>query len=355
MRGCGNAIPWQRMAEHDPSYKLLFSHREMVADLLRGFVSEAWTRGLDFNTLERVREIGVSHDLRERENDILWRLRLNLDGRRRWLYLYLLLEFQSSVDAFMAVRLLTYIGLLYQDLLKAGEVGPSDALPAVLPVVLYNGSGAWSARTSLGDLIEPALPTDLQAWQPQLRYLVLVQRAYGDAELARQRNLVAALFRLENSRTPADIEQVLDQLVRWLSAAEQGDLRRAFVVWLKRVLLPARAPGADLPNIIELQEMRDMLAERVKTWTEEWKAQGLTEGLRMGLEQGREQGFAEGRQEGRLDGEARVLRRQLARRFGVLPHWVDERLGTASEDELETWADRVLDATGLDGVFGERG
>jgi hypothetical protein len=28
------------MAEHDPSYKLLFSHREVVADLLRGFLRE---------------------------------------------------------------------------------------------------------------------------------------------------------------------------------------------------------------------------------------------------------------------------------------------------------------------------
>ena len=48
----------------------------MVADLIRGFVDGDWTRALDLETLERVREIGVSHDLREREDDILWRVRL---------------------------------------------------------------------------------------------------------------------------------------------------------------------------------------------------------------------------------------------------------------------------------------
>jgi hypothetical protein len=48
---------------------------------------------------------------------------------------------------------------------------------------------------------------------------------------------------------------------------ETPALRRAFVVWLKRVLLPARVPGTDIPNVIELQEMQAMLAERVKTWT----------------------------------------------------------------------------------------
>ena len=30
------------VAEHDTGYKALFSHPEMVADLLRGFVREEW-------------------------------------------------------------------------------------------------------------------------------------------------------------------------------------------------------------------------------------------------------------------------------------------------------------------------
>jgi len=43
-----------------------------------------------------------------------------------------------------------------------------------------------------------------------------------------------------------------------------------------------------------------MLAERVKTWTQEWKEQGLQEGRKQGLQ----------------EGEIRLLRRQLTRRFG---------------------------------------
>ncbi|NJD07329.1 MAG: transposase, partial [Methylococcaceae bacterium] len=35
---------------HDHSYKLLFSHPQMVADLIRGFVREDWVRHLDFNS-----------------------------------------------------------------------------------------------------------------------------------------------------------------------------------------------------------------------------------------------------------------------------------------------------------------
>jgi hypothetical protein len=121
------------------------------------------------------------------------------------------------------------------------------------------------------------------------------------------------------------------RLVEWLRSPKQTALRRAFVVQLKRVLLAARVPGADIPNVIDLQEMQAMLAERVKSWTEEWKQQG--------------------RQEGPQEGEANVLRRQLARRFGPLPTWAEQRLDQAGEAELESWADRILDALTLEDVF----
>ena len=110
-----------------------------------------------------------------------------------------------------------------------------------------------------------------------------------------------------------------------------------------------------------------MLAERVKTWTEEWKQQGLAQGLaqgreqgleqgreqgrEQGLEQGREQGLEQGERKGRHLGEVNLLRRQVERRFGPLPSWVAERLEQASEAELEHWAERVLECATLEGVF----
>ena len=90
------------MNDHDHSYKLLFSHRQMVADLIQGFVHEEWVEQVDFSTLERVGGSYVSDDLREREDDIIWRVRL----RGEWLYVYLLIEFQSRPDPFMALRIL---------------------------------------------------------------------------------------------------------------------------------------------------------------------------------------------------------------------------------------------------------
>ena len=59
----------------------------------------------------------------------------------------------------------------------------------------------------------------------------------------------------------------------------------------------------------------------------------------------------EWRQEGRLEGKTLLLQRLLARRFGPLPTAVIARIAAATVEEIETWGDRVLDASSLDEVF----
>ena len=146
------------------------------------------------------------------------------------------------------------------------------------------------------DLVE-AVPGGLASYCPHLRYLLLDEGALDESEALAVRNLAAALFRLEKSRAPQDLRAMVGALVDWLKAPEQRGLRRAFTVWIKRVLLPGRLPGVELPEVGDLQEVETMLSERVLEWTEQWKREGLEEG----------------RQEGRQEGEQRVLQRQLAR------------------------------------------
>lgn len=91
------------MAEHDHSYKLLFSHPQMVRDLLEGFIPGDWLSQLDYDSLQKVSGSYVSDDLRARTDDIVWRVRWG----KGWIYVYLLIEFQSAIEPYMAVRILT--------------------------------------------------------------------------------------------------------------------------------------------------------------------------------------------------------------------------------------------------------
>ncbi len=71
------------------------------------------------------------------------------------------------------------------------------------------------------------------------------------------------------------------------------------------------------------------------------------EGLQKGLQQGMQQGM----QQGKLEGETMVLERLLTKRFGPLSDETCARLRTATQSQLEQWADRILDAPTLAAVF----
>jgi len=284
---------------HDPSYKLLYSHPAMVADLLRGFVPGEWVKELDLASLEKISGSYVSDDLRDREDDIIWRVPWGRD----WVYVYLLLEFQSTVDPWMAVRIQTYVGLLYQDLIRTKQLTRERLLPPILPMVLYNGGKDWTAQPDIFELVKP-VPGLLADYRPRQRYLLIDAVRIAETGQLPEQNLSAALFRLEASRGPAEVLEVLKALIEWLQAPEQAGLRRAFTVWFKRVFLPKRLPGVNFEAMNDLYEVSGMLSERIESWEQQWERRGIEKGLQQGLQQG-------------LVAERQLLLRMIRKRFGT--------------------------------------
>lgn len=316
----------RRMAnEHDSGYKFLFSSPEMVRDLILGFVPDAWLHSLDYSTLEKVPGSYVSEDFKNRADDVVWRVRVG----GQWVYLYLLIEFQSSVDKYMAVRMLVYLGLLYQDLIRRGEVLADGALPPVLPIVLYNGSPRWTAASDIRELIPP-VPGLVEQYKPQLKYLLIDENAYSDHELASLKNLVAAVFRIEHPVSPESIGDLLTSLDEWL--ADRPDLRRMFAVWIRATLMRKAKYRIVLPQVEELQELKIMLADKLEQWALDHEARGMEKGVHKG--------------------EALALRKLLTKRFGAVPDSMGARIEAASLEQIETWFDRAVDAASLAEIFG---
>jgi len=69
----------------------------------------------------------------------------------------------------------------------------------------------------------------------------------------------------------------------------------------------------------------------------------------------RKEGRMEGKMEGEVLGRHAVLKRQLGKRFGkdILDIRMQERLRCASAEQLDLWAERILDARTLEDVFKE--
>ena len=263
---------------HDAAYKTLFSHPRVVRDLLRGFVPEPWIDALDLDSLEKLPAEFAGDDLRrQRRADAVWRIRL----RGEWLYVLVLLEFQSTEDRYMALRILVYTGLLHQDLIRRGAAGPHGLLPPVLPIVLYNGASPWKAEADVSRLIAP-VNDDLARYQPSQRYLLLDERRLWGEDLP-ERNLVSAIVRLEGSRTAADVLRTLEVLAQWLRGSDEVELQRAFGAWVWSVVMPRRVgaqvlpEGPDLAHVQGFEEVPTMLAERVQEWYEEKRREGREE------------------------------------------------------------------------------
>ena len=285
----------------DPNYKRLFSFPRMVEDLLRGFLSGDLLAELDFSTLQKLPTEYVSDELLKRHGDCVWRLR----RRGEWLYLLVLLEFQSTDEPRMALRILTYTSLLYQELVRNDALDAGGRLPAVLPVVLYNGDSRWRAALEVGELIAPVGP-ELAPYQPSQRYVVVDERHVGAEDLP-GRNLMRAVLGLEQSRTPEDLVRVAGRLVEWLRDSDD-DLKRAFTDWVRQMAAGFVPDDAELPAVRTLEGVRMTLVERVAEWPKQWFREGHEQGVREGREQGIEQGLAH---------ERALLHHLAASRFGA--------------------------------------
>jgi Putative transposase, YhgA-like len=260
------------MVNHDNGYKRLFSHASVVADLLRGFVKEDWVKEVDLRTLERVEGSFVTSDLRSRETDMLWKVQWHGGP----LFIFIVLEFQSRVDPFMAVRTMTYHGLLLEYLVREKAFTPSGKLPPAFILVLYNGNAPWGAALDVADLIEP-LPGGLEGYRPHASYVLLDAARIPKMDLEPADNVAVALFRLEQSR---DVEGFRQEIIRLLANQQvEEEVRASVHTWLIQVLMPARFPDLPLSEAQSLEEVRTMLADRVMEWTREWEQKGREEGI----------------------------------------------------------------------------
>ncbi len=210
----------------------------------------------------------------------------------------------------MALRIHTYTGLLYQELVRNEAPGITDRrLPPVLPVVLYNGAEPWTAARRMSGLVAPGAPW-LAPYQPAQGYFLLDLHRVGDDDMPR-RNLLRAVAAVEQSRSFEDVLRVREALQPWFRDPRAAELQRAFVDWMRQIAERMAPAGAIVPPVRTLEEMRMSVVERAAEWPKQWLREGREQGLAEGREQGLEQGIEQG-----VDQQRALLCRMAAGRFG---------------------------------------
>lgn len=305
------------VSDDDGIYKELFAHPEMVRDLLLGFVDGDWVRALDLASLQRVSGSYVGRDGRQRHSDMVWKVRHGAD----WVYIYLLLEFQSRPDHWMALRMQVYVGLLYQDLVKRHELPQAGCLPPVFPIVLYTGRQRWGASAELNELIT-GVPASLQHLQPKQQYVLVDLFRLPAKRLSSLENLAAALFTVQRS----DDEIAAWEAVQALQRPGRLDMATEFRQRLGRSI-SARLNRYSARLMMESREGDKMTVPDLRTMKDVLQYE-----------------FA-------LTARKRMLERLLTKRFGKIPRKLHHVIVWADEDFVDIWEDRIFDARNLKELF----
>jgi len=318
--------------QSDTLYKQLFAQPEIVRDLLAAFLEADWAQKLELNAFERVNASYASDGGKVRHEDVVWRARIGGD----WVYVYILLEFQTRPDRWMALRMQVYVGLLYQDLVAQHRLSKHGRLPPVLPIVLYRGRRPWRSATDLAQLMWPA-PDGLQHLQAQQKYLLIDQHHCGTADM--DGNVVTILFRLMRARTDAEMRAALALFVDRMKRPDMQAARDSLTRWLGMTLQEEFSETS-----MDIEEGPAMLFDKkFKRYEDLLEYEAIEKGRVRGRQEGREEGRQEGREVGLEEGLRvgyRIALRELLQELlngDSVSAEVREKISAADSKQLQAW------------------
>lgn len=325
----GIVATMQSPTPHDALFKAAFSDPEHAAGELRHLLRKTLAARIDWSTLRLCAGSFVDRTLRGRHSDLLFKARCGGSD----IYLYLLLEHQSTDDPLMAYRLLVYMVRIWERHVR--ENPGTSRLPAVVPMVVHHSRDGWTSPTSLGELLdlEPQALAAISAHVPDFRFLLDDLHAASDASLRRRAMSALGRFTLFCLRHASQPDRIVHGLARWLDLL--GEIRNAVggsealeLIWRYVFIITAPANPEELVERL------------LSVVNEESKEEIVTAG---------EQLIERGRREERRE----VLLEQLRSRFGTLPDSAATRVGAADPAQLKRWLVRVLTAATVAEVLAE--
>ena len=287
---------------HDSGYKKLFSNRTIFRQLLEIFVNQEWIHSLDFDKCEPLDKSFISEHYKETESDLIYKIQFH----DREVYIYILIEFQSTVEPFMALRVLNYVTNFYMDFL----VNNSDVkkLPAVFPIVLYNGEAPWLAPVNLSALIEQNPP--LGTFALDFQYFLIAENRYSQEALLNIRNIVSTLF-LAESHYDLDVLEV--DLLNLFSSEADKEAVSLFLNWFRQLAFHGRLESEDYQSLESIYRSEEEVKTMLVTALERERERFFQNGLREGEQKGKQEGLLEGEQKGRIEGRIETAKAMLAK------------------------------------------
>lgn len=260
---------------HDKTFKNLFSNqKEAVKFINKHLQLEKTNHKIKSNQLEKQNTNFITKYNEQLETDILYRIR---DTK-----IFILIEHQSTVDYFMAKRILYYSTEIMREMEKEIDCSNKKILPIIYPIVLYTGKTRWTAKTSLTNL-QQKIPEISSALN--LTYRLVDINHYTKEELLKEQSSIAKAMLLEKIKNKDELIEILEKIVKQKLSTEE----KKFIMDL-------------LTNIVteeigeeKAKELKEKLKEKVG---EKMVTENLRNIFRMNYNEGVEKGLQKGLQKG---------------------------------------------------------
>lgn len=279
----GGAIVANVNNQHDVGYKHIFSHKETFLELLRSFVQKEWVKLIKEEDLILVDKSYILQDFEEEESDIVYRI--NIQGKE--VIFYVLLEFQSKVDFQMPMRLFFYMTEIWREVLKntsrKDRKRKNFRLPAIIPIVLYNGKNNWTACRNFKEILN-----GYELFEENIldfNYVLFDVNRYDEEELYELSNLVAAVFLLDQDMDEKKLVRRLRRMIFLLKKISPEQFS-VFKQWLKKIVKPRldEELQQEIDGILDKssQEEVDFMVYNLERTLDNIEKKGIKRGIERG-------------------------------------------------------------------------
>lgn len=269
---------------YNAAYYQLFSNIDLFKELLKTFVKLDWIEKIDFETIENVSTKFISESYKRRESDIIYKVKL-IDEKE--IYIYIMIENQSTVDKFMPFRCLNYITGLYLELIKSK--GETVELPAIFPIVLYNGDEKWTHSNKTSDFITNN--DILKNYGINFDVFLIKENSFKLDDLLEIGNIVSTLFITESYYNSElvfkEVQKILDKYGITIPV-------KLFLNYFKNMSIDEKIDIIDYKELEKLYKTKEEVNSMLLTAIRKEK-QDL-------IEKGKIEGRIEGKLEGKIEG-----------------------------------------------------
>ncbi|SPP25360.1 transposase [Orientia tsutsugamushi] len=318
--------------KHDSLAKTIMSDPVAAQEFLEYYLPTDFKSLIDLSKIKVEQESYIEESLKKKYSDIVYKVATKKHGNA---FIYILIEAQSTVDYWTALRLWRYTLLLCERHKKE-----KTKLPLVYNLVIYNGKEVYKAPRNLWDLFtDSMIAKQLMTSDYQLVDL----QSMSNDEIVRKKHIGMLEYMLKHIHQRDMLKLWEEFLIKFkhvlILDKEKGYVYlRSFLWYTDTKLLESQQPELEqvLAKYLSEEEKGNIMRTIAAKYIDEGRAEGRAEGIEIGETKGIAKGIKIGETKGIAKGRAEAAQ-ELARNLlkaGFSVEFISENTGLSKEEVI---------------------